>query len=70
MERLHILLPAIAHGNVFDDETLVTPCLHGVDVKFGIFGGNVEQRGAAPKRQPAIAVGKELLRHVVVGVDV
>lgn len=66
MKRLHILLPAIAHGDVFDDKTLIAPRLHGVDIKLGIFSGNVEQRRATPERQPAIAVCKELLRHIVV----
>ena len=70
VERLHILFPALAHGNVFDDKALVAPCLQCLNVELGVFGGNVEQRRTAPEGQPAIMVGKELLCHVEVVVVV
>ena len=66
MKRLHILLPAFSEGYVFHNEAFVAPCLHRLDVELGVFGGDVQHRRAAPKRQPAIAVGKKLLRHIVV----
>ena len=66
VKRLHILLATFAHGDVFDDEALVPPCLHSLDVELGVFGGDVQYGCAAAERQPAIAVGKELLRHIVV----
>jgi len=64
VKRLHVLLATFAHGDVFDDEALVAPCLHSLDVELGVFGCDVQYGRAAPERQPAIAVSKELLRHV------
>lgn len=57
VERLHILLSALAHGNIFYYKALIAPCLHSLDIELFVFRCDVQHRRAAPKRQPAIAVG-------------
>jgi len=65
IERLYVLLSAFAHGNILHNEAFVPPCLHSLDVELLVFRRDVQHGRAAAERQPAIAVGKKLLRHIV-----
>ena len=60
---LRILLSAFAQGNVLNNEALIPPSLHGLNVKLIVFGGDVQHRRAVLERQPPIAVGEVLQRH-------
>lgn len=50
IQRIHVLLSAFAKWNVFDNETLVAPCLHGFEVKLVVLCCDVQDRRAASER--------------------
>jgi hypothetical protein len=64
VQRLHILLAAFSHGNIFHNEAFVSPGGHRLHVKVLIFSGDIQHRSAVIERQPPISVRKELQSHV------